>query len=452
MKKKNRTIPQVELKALSGDSAVFCVDKTTLDCILTLWRVTLYNSTFILYGKEITELSTEELSQWHAMRSAILDDFERGINMGCDITAVLNRIASAVESLSSATVASNRISVNCCAGGGSGGSNNSGVGDSEPIEPPETPQEQTALCAGVRYIQHIAQAWIQRYLAPLAGLTAEQITVAVLASFAVPPYGDELPAIAVGLVAGIASVGVASLVAWLSDLTPAIADELYCRLVGNDYPGEGVAGWLADVIADVIAADSSACCGVADWVVQKVFNVSGATAKLTDLCAGQLDAIGAYNDEPCTCEDEDEGLYTFTLRGEHSMSFEYNSSRCSYGTETWNATRRMADNTTSYRGVDCAYDVIRLNNQPENANHVEIQFHWLCAGDGIIWPKQGENFLDPNFNTGYFSHDCNAVISRDIEPNVPVDLFIASTTLITLPDTDGRAFYWIIDNVIWSVR
>lgn len=442
MTKKNRTIPQFGLKSLTGDSAVFCVDRTTLDCILTLWRVTLYNSTFTLYGKEITELSIEELSQWHSMRAAILDDFERGMGMGCDITATLNRIASAIEMLNSATVAANRISVSCCGGGGNGGNNNSGVGDTDPISPPETPQESTSLCTGVRFVQHVAQSWVERYLAPLAGLNAEQITLAVLASFALPPYGDELPAIAVGVVAAMVGVGVAGFVLWLGDLIPAIADELYCRLTASDYPDEGVAGWLADVIADVIASEAGAGAGVADWIVQKVFNVSGATAKLIDLCVNKLDVVGSFADEPCTCEVF--GAARLLESGlEHTCGLDL-SAVCPEVSTTW-CSVRLGDATGTTRwGLTCTYDRYRLSDQPADATSVAIRIPWVCYADGGIVLEQS-NSVVASMATGYSNYDCDYEISATITAGVPVDLFVHSYR-----GFGSDAMAYTIQSVVWS--
>lgn len=304
MSTKNRTIPQLQLSDLSGDCTVCIFDSVTLSAIVELWTVTLYPSTWVdnVYNKTIYDLRKEyglnssATQQAIAKRQAILDDFERGIRMGCDINATLQGIVTAINGLrgSVSSLQSAIISTSCC--------NNGQAGVPDYNQTPtldDDPEHLSKLCLQLRYAQWLCQSWIDRYITPILALGLTEIIAALSASLIAPPYGTEIAEVSAGIVAIVISFGANWLAEQLEDVIPALFDELYCVLINGELQDEdGIRGWIYDKINVILG--NPAVSTVATWII----GASGAMLAIVQSITNVLDVPANFEGEPCQCEGE----------------------------------------------------------------------------------------------------------------------------------------------------
>jgi hypothetical protein len=298
VKKKNRTIPQLEIKPLLGSSTVFFIDEVTARYVKKLWGVTDYRNTFTLSGKDFDDCTPGEQSQIIALKNEIQDDFERGTTMAQDLIAQLAILTQAVVNLrqeSEKQTTAMLSSASCCAmNSGNGGANQPGQPGDIPTEKPE----DTLLCKVIKYACWVSQDWFDHWLAPLAQLNVTEILGALLASLALPPYGTEIPEVAVAIIAGAVGISVAGFLTIISDKLPELYNALYCHLDSN-YPltQSSVLNWIDGVIDDICSELSGEAVAVIKWL----FRASGAIGIISDGITSKISIPDIGDDSICVC-------------------------------------------------------------------------------------------------------------------------------------------------------
>lgn len=294
MKKKKRTIPQIDITPLSGDCTLCIFDSVTLDAIITLWGATLYPNTFTYKGVEFGDLNAVDKMDFIAYRRAVLDDFEGGIMAGCNVSAELQEMVGVLRSLQqSVTGISNAVyAASCCGNGNVGLPDYTGT---QPIPDPE--QSQDDLCRKLRYAQWVAKSWLDRYVTPVLSLGFSEIIAALGASLALPPYGTEIPEIAAGIILLVATFGGNVVAETLEDVIPVVFDDLYCTITNGELPSEnGIRGWIYDKINEVL--DNPAYAQLLTWVI----GASGGMLAAINAITGILDVPEGFTGDPCPCE------------------------------------------------------------------------------------------------------------------------------------------------------
>lgn len=258
---KNRTVPQLPLSDLSGNCTVCVFDDITLSAIIRIWAVTLYPSTWIdpFYNKTILELRNEyglassATVSAIARRQAILDDFERGIKMGCDIASILevgfSNLDSRLSALQSALSSAIRQSA-CC------DNLTAGVIDPQSPIPDVTDLDNPELCKRVRYAQWLCETWLGRFYPLTLGFA-----IAEIVSIAVPPYSTTAAEI-VALIATITNGG--AIEDFIAPHIPDIFDAIYCRLRENS-TGSSALDWLSSAVMSVVESEQVAT--VISWAI-----------------------------------------------------------------------------------------------------------------------------------------------------------------------------------------
>jgi len=306
MQSKKRTIPQLILSELSGNCTLCIFDDITLSYIIKLWGVATFPSTFLTAdGETIGQLQRRlgvEASLAVAAvdrRNAILDDFERGIFMGCSIQTELQGITTAIMSLKygMSSLQSAIISSSCCNNG------TAGLPDYKGEIPvyegnPDNNEENVLLCRRLRYAQWIAQTWANRYIAPVAGLTISEIIVALGASYIAPPWGTEVVETAIAIVAGVAGIGAAGLINAISDALPALFDDLYCAIREDSFRSDsGVAGWVLEKLEIIV--ENPTIAKIISWII----GASGAMQAIFGAIGLSLDVPDGFDGEHCICDE-----------------------------------------------------------------------------------------------------------------------------------------------------
>lgn len=374
---KKRTIPQLQAMALSGDSALLCVDRTTLGCIVRLWGVTLYPNTFTLDGQEPDELSSSARATLLEHRRAILDDFERGIAMSCDITSALELIASKLDALDE--INNNvrlAISSSCCAESGGAGGYGEGIGDMEPAPP--TPEQANKLCRAVNYARDLAVGWFESVIEPMFSSTLEAFGATIIALLATPPYSTTLLELAGGLTGALAFMGASALSGKMSEVIDYIFDNVYCEL----FEGEESVTWESWVmsVADELCDSYASVVGAAViWFINK----SGAGVVLRDYVDAVVPSL--YDDTCPTCYEEGDNYHY--IQYSDYLHTEY-SELCGINLR-WTCIDFSGQ--TEY-----TEEFIELDNIPENVSSVRIQLAF--QGDYFIGITIASLFVNGDFD------------------------------------------------------
>jgi hypothetical protein len=297
MKRKNRTIPGLEIKELSGNCTVFFIDEVTARYVKKLWGVVDYKNAFTLNGVEFGDCSAADQLEIIRLKNLIQDDFEKGTTMSCDLIEQLAILTQAVVNLRQEAEKQTSVltlSANCCVSGGNGGASQPG----QPGNLPEEKPESTELCKIVKYACYISQDWFEHWLAPIAALNATEVLGALLASLALPPYGTEIPEVAIAIVAGSIGIGIGGFIISVADKLPELYNALYCHLDKN-YPlsQSSIVNWVDSVIDDVFGALGDMAVSVVKWL----FRASGAIGALSDALAGLISVPDIGDSDICIC-------------------------------------------------------------------------------------------------------------------------------------------------------
>ncbi len=295
---KNRTIPQLELRELSGDCTVFLLDSVTASYVKKLWGLVEFPSTFTLYGKTKAELYPS-ITEFVSLKNAIEFDFEKGSIMTCDIIQALNAIAEKIESISvsaSASAESAKLSALCCGQGGNGETTGTTPGSTDVI--PAIPPDSSNLCKIVKYADYLAQGYFDKWIAPLAGVTLDAVLTTLGASLAIPPYGTEIVEVAIAIIAGAAGLGLAVLIDNCADGLSAVFQQIYCELSKN-YPLEQTSfrNWFTEKLDQILDTYGDTVKRVVLWAI----NASGAMGALVDGINDLISIPDIGNPAICDC-------------------------------------------------------------------------------------------------------------------------------------------------------
>jgi hypothetical protein len=298
MKRKNRTIPPLEIRELSGNCTVFFIDEVTARYVKKLWGVVDYKNAFTLDGVEFGDCSAVEQLEIIRLKNLIQDDFEKGTTMACNLIEQLEILTQAVVNLrqeAEKQTTALTLSANCCSvGSGNGGANQPG----QPGNLPEEKPESTTLCKVIKYACYLSEQWFEHWLSPMATLNVTEVLGALLASLALPPYGTEIPEIAIAIIAGSVGIGIGGFLISLSDTFPALYSALYCHLNDN-YPltQSSIINWIDGEIDEVCAELGEVGIQVIKWL----FRASGAIGALSDGLAGLITVPDIGDAGICEC-------------------------------------------------------------------------------------------------------------------------------------------------------
>lgn len=286
---KKRTIPQLPIRPLSGDCTFIVLDDTTVNAIQRLWAVTLYPNTWYDETTGLTIPETVDSASKTVLRGrvdAILDDFERGITMGCDIASILTTGFNMLDSRLSA-MQSSILQSACC--------DNMTGNVIDPTSPlPEVVIPDDELCRKVRYAQWLATTFFERYFTPILTLGTVGIgtlIIATLTSVALPPYSTTLAEIALLAVELVAVIGGETLSIQIIDVLPDVFTAIYCRLLNGG--ADNAWDWLLDVIVDIVGSEPIAT------LIRWIIGASGALSELFDVNLSSMPA--GFVADGCDC-------------------------------------------------------------------------------------------------------------------------------------------------------
>ena len=428
MSKKKRTIPQVALKPLNGGCSLFVWDKTTADVILSLWQVASYNSTWLYDNREYTELSQAEFADFMGKKSAILSDFETGVNMACDISLVLQDIAGKLDVLEGIKSKLELIQSTQCCGGGSGGAGGSGGSGGSEIIPPEggwTGGESSQICAAINYAKDLTITYLDRYIEPLLSVSLTEIGGIMLGLWITPPYSTTVLETAGVLIAALAALGAGALSPLLSDVVTGVFDEMYCRVFRE---GGTINGWIAEKAAAIAGQYADWISSIVTWII----GASGAMDVLTNWATAIVPA--GYNATCPECMHED-GLVSYT---QYNPCIGWGACECGDNARIWSDACISDDPVIP--------EVMNLIIPAGQWYTVKIEYSavsWYMI-EGIRYELWINGALADNWQTNRE----NCTRDRRYTHSVP----ITSAVLKIIPRRDTGRWYssYRINNVVWS--
>lgn len=422
---KRRTIPQVELRALSGECTPLFVDSYTLQVLRQLWTVTQYRATFLLNGKEKDELQTDfEIATHNALTDAVIEDFERGYLMACDFAGKLDGIINAIAGL--------KLQPTACCGGGSGGSGGSGGNPDDAIVPPEdgyTEGQRSTICRAINYARDLTTSYLDLYIEPVLGMSLESIAAAMIASWVTPPYSTTVLETAGFIVAALTVMSASALSPLLSDVIDAVFDGIYCKVFGEDGYTSGIAGWVQEKATEIAGEYAYIIYKIILWVI----GASGAMDVLTNWANALVPA--SYSDVCPTCYYSDEYVeYT-----------QYNP--CMF----WDSHETICDSIVARHWSDSC--IPQENVTPEiidltvpNGNYTSLTIYYMAISYYMVGGIEYELYVNNALVDSWGSNQKNCDRQRTYTGSVT----ITSARLKVTPRRDQWDSWYKIKSIVWS--